>query len=211
MSVTFATNEDLELIEKRLSDLEYVPIKINSFLCYNSRVEIGRTIDTVFLEWELNKTATSISLDGITVSPDLNKTTLTGLTITQNTTWSLKVVDERGLEVSKSTSMKFVNGVYYGAATGDQTYDSDFVLGLSRKILSSSKVETIYVTANEGEYIYYCVPTRFGDCSFEVGGFDGGFEKVSTFNFTNESGYTESYDIYKSTNASLGYTKVTIT
>ena len=56
---------------------------------------------------------------------------------------------------------------------------------------------------------FYAVPTRYGDVSFNVGGFDGGYSKVATIEFTNASGYKENYDIYKSDNANLGNTTVT--
>ena len=78
------------------------------------------------------------------------------------------------------------------------------------KQLSNSKNRTITVNAGAGEYIFYCVPSRLGACSFNVGGFDGGFSKVATVNFTNSDNYAENYDIYKSDNANLGNTNVTI-
>ena len=37
-----------------------------------------------------------------------------------------------------------------------------------------------------------------------------GFNKVNTIEFTNASGYVESYDIYKSTNSNLGNTTVVV-
>lgn len=40
--------------------------------------------------------------------------------------------------------------------------------------------------------------------------FEGGFNKVNTIEFTNASGYVESYDIYKSTNSNLGNTTVVV-
>ena len=66
------------------------------------------------------------------------------------------------------------------------------------------------MNCGEGQYIFYCVPASFGSCSFKVGGFEGGFNKVDTIQFTNASGYTESYDIYKSTNSNLGNTTVVV-
>ncbi|WP_157796132.1 hypothetical protein [Thomasclavelia cocleata] len=53
------------------------------------------------------------------------------------------------------------------------------------------------------------MPARYGAVNFNVGGFDGGFTKVATIEFTNASGYTENYDIYKSDNANLGTQTVT--
>jgi hypothetical protein len=54
------------------------------------------------------------------------------------------------------------------------------------------------------------VPSRFGTCAFTVGGFTGGFQMIATIAFTNASGYTENYDIYRSDYAKLGNTTVTV-
>ena len=59
-------------------------------------------------------------------------------------------------------------------------------------------------------YIYYAIPHRLGTPVFFVGGFEGGFALEKTFDYQNPSGYTESYDVYKSTNAGLGSTTVTV-
>ena len=104
--------------------------------------------------------------------------------------------------------MNFYNGIYYGVAQ-ESTYNSNFILKLTR-VISDTKSRSITVNAGTGEYIYYCLPTRLGTPSFNVGGFSGGFKKVSTISFTNGSGYTESYDIWKSDNASLGNTTVKV-
>ena len=45
---------------------------------------------------------------------------------------------------------------------------------------------------------------------FNVGGFDGGFFKVSTQDYTNPSGHTESYQVWRSDNAGLGQTTVKV-
>jgi hypothetical protein len=49
-----------------------------------------------------------------------------------------------------------------------------------------------------------------GTRSFKVGGFDGGFTLYDTISFTNASGYTEEYYVYRSDNAGLGQTSVTV-
>ena len=78
------------------------------------------------------------------------------------------------------------------------------------KGLQASKGKTFTVNAGENEHIFYAVPSRYGTCMFNVGGFDGGFSKVTTFDFVNASGFKESYDVYKSTNDNLGSTTVTV-
>ena len=116
--------------------------------------------------------------------------------------------DDGVKDFTKSISFKFLNGIYWGVSSV-KPYDSNFINSLSKE-LSSSKNKTFTVNCGEGQFIFYCVPTRFGSCSFKVGGFEGGFNKVDTIEFTNASGFIESYDIYKSTNSNLGNTTVVV-
>lgn len=201
--------EELKKILDEIADLKYVAIQITAFNNNVGTAEIGSKVDAVTLSWTLNKTAKTITVDGEEQSVDSTTLVLSNLGLTANKTWTLKVTDEKDASATKTTSVSFLNGVYYGVAGSIDGYDSNFVSSLT-KALSSTRARTITVTAGAGQYIYYCVPTRFGDCSFNVGGFDGGFDKVSTFDFANASGYTESYDVYKSTNANLGSTTVKI-
>lgn len=95
--------------------------------------------------------------------------------------------------------------VYYGVAAIPERYNSAFVLGLDQKVPSNSHLTSISATPLEGEYIYYCVPTSFGDCSFAYNNFVGGFSLIiEGLALTNAGGKTESYNIYKSNQAHLG-------
>ena len=60
------------------------------------------------------------------------------------------------------------------------------------------------MNAGAGKYMFYCFPASYGTPTFNVGGFDGGFELAATIDFTNASGNTTSFVIYKSENANLG-------
>ena len=84
-----------------------------------------------------------------------------------------------------------------------------FVKGLQKKI-GTGKGETITVNAAANQYIYYCIPYKWGTPIFNVGGFDGGFDEVSRFNITNTYGHTELYSVWRSDNYSLGKTTVAI-
>ena len=120
--------------------------------------------------------------------------------------------DEKDATDKKSVVIDFLNGVYYGSSnvTDDTAIDSAFVNSLSNKVLSDSRVRTIQVTAGDKQYIYYCIPTRLGTPTFAVGGFAGGFNLVKTFDFTNPSNHTESYNVYRSSHDNLGQTEVVI-
>ena len=197
------TLEQLKIQFVTQEEFNYKPIAINSFTNNKNTVEMGSTITDITLNWSLNKTAKTLTLDNATVTPTDTSKVLSGQSITANKTWTLKATDEKDATATKTTAITFSNGVYWGNKTVPATYDSDFVLTL-QKGLQGNKNKTFTVTAGDGEFIYYALPTRYGTPTFNVGGFDGGFTKIATIEFTNSSGYKENYDIYKSDNANLG-------
>lgn len=191
-------------------EFEYVPIAITSFTNNKNTVEMGTKITDVILNWALNKDPKTMTIDSESITPLTTRTkTYNGQNITTNKTYTLKVTDEKDASATKTTSITFLNGVYWGAKAAPGSYDSAFILGLS-KGLQSNKNKTFTVDAAAGQHIFYALPARYGACTFNVGGFDGGFTKVATIEFTNASGYKENYDIYKSVNAGLGNTTVTV-
>ena len=191
-------------------EFEYVPIAITSFTNNKNTVEMGTKITDVILNWALNKDPKSMTINNESITPLTARTkTYSGQNITTNKTYTLKVTDEKDATATKTTSITFLNGVYWGAKAAPGSYDSAFILGLS-KGLQSNKNKTFTVDAAAGQHIFYALPARYGACTFNVGGFDGGFTKVATIEFTNASGYKENYDIYKSVNAGLGNTTVTV-
>ena len=201
--------EELDDINQKLSDLMYEAIAITSFTNNVGTVEMGSTVDTVVLNWATNKTPAELTLDGQGIDAGLKTKTIESAGIKANKTYTLKAKDERDAEATKTTAITFLNGVYWGAAADQASFDSAFILGLT-KGLQGSKAKTFTVNAAAGQHIYYAIPTRYGTPGFKVGGFDGGFAKAGTIDFTNASGYTESYDIWKSDNAGLGNTTVVV-
>ncbi len=208
---TAELNDKVATLETQMADLLYKAISITSFSHNAGTKERGQTVTDVALSWAVSKTPTTLTLDGEALDVGARSKALTGLSITwdNNKTWTLKATDDRDAASTKTTSITFYNGVYYGATVAPDTYDSAFILGLT-KTLRGNKLSPFTATAGEGQYIYYCVPTRFGTCTFTVGGFTGGFTLVDTIEFTNGSGYVENYYIYKSDSANLGQTSVTV-
>ena len=199
------TDEYMQMIQ----DLAYVPIAINSFTNNVNTVEMGSIVTDVTLNWTLNKEPESQKVDSETIEKTLRTKQFTGQSIQTDKTYTLSATDEREKTVAKTTKITFLNGVYWGAGESKEAFDSAFILSLT-KGLQASRTKTFTVNAGAGKHIYYAVPSRYGACSFNVGGFDGGFGKVATIEFTNASGYAEDYDIYKSDNAGLGSTTVKV-
>ena len=202
-------NDFTDEYKKMIDDLAYVPIAINTFTNNINTVEMGRTVTEVVLNWTYNKTPKVASLDAEQIDVNLKTKTLTGQNIKTNKTFTLSATDERDKTVKKTTAISFLNGVYWGVGEASPTLNSAFILSLT-KGLQGSRTKTFTVNAGAGQHIYYAIPTRYGAAAFNVGGFDGGFTKVGTIEFTNGSGYKENYDIYKSDNANLGNTTVKV-
>ena len=198
--------DKLKAHQEALDELLYVPLTINLTSNIQTTLEIGTTINSVVFNWNYNKDIVSQKFNNQALEASLRSYTY-NLPFSSNISFKLEANDGKG-DFNKSISFNFLNGRYCGVSSSN-IYDSDFVKTLSKE-LSSSKGKTFTVDCGEGQFIFYCVPTRFGNCSFKVGGFEGGFNKVNTIEFTNASGYVESYDIYKSTNSNLGNTTVVV-
>lgn len=211
---------DTSEIENRLDALEkqlYEPIEITSFTTSPAYFEKGSTVTSLTLNWEYNKIpllqSLQCSLPAMEeeLEQDATSYLVSGIsaTVVSGVSFRLTAYDGEGAQATKSASVTFYNGVYYGSAAVPSSYDSAFILGLTKE-LRGSKKPSFSVNAGEGQYIYYCLPVSMGACGFTVGGFTGGFSLVDTISFTNASGYTEQYFIYRSDNANLGNTSVTV-
>jgi hypothetical protein len=198
--------DKLKAHQEALDELLYVPLTINLTSNIQTTLEIGTTINSVVFNWSYNKDIVSQKFNNQALEASLRTYTY-NLPFNSNKSFKLEANDGKG-DFNKSISFNFLNGRYWGVSSSN-IYNSDFIKTLSKE-LSSSKGKTFTVNCGEGQFIFYCVPTRFGNCSFKVGGFEGGFNKVNTIEFTNASGYVESYDIYKSTNSNLGNTTVVV-
>lgn len=187
----------LETLEDQMADLLYTAIAISSFGHNAGTKEMGDTLTGVTLTWATNKAPTALTLDGEALDVALTSKALTGLSITANKTWTLKATDEREAEATKTTTVSFQNGIYYGAKAVPETIDSAFIMGLGKKELSGTKNRSVSVTGGDGLYFWYAYPKRLGTSLFNIGGFDYEYE-LETVSFTNSFGYTEDYYVYRS-------------
>lgn len=197
-----------------LDDLNYVPVSIKSFTNNVGTVERGTTVTDVTFNWSLGGNPTKVTFGRDDVSLDLSGTkTLTKQTIATNTEWALYATDARNATANKKTGVYFKDKKYWGVGSpaNADAVDSAFILGLAGKSFADNYKGDFTVTAGEGKYIFFAVPATFGNApAFFVGGFEGGFALYKTFDFTNASGATVSYNVFKSTNAGLGATTVTV-
>nr|DAT14275.1 MAG TPA: hypothetical protein [Bacteriophage sp.] len=195
----------------------YKAMSVNSFSNNSGTLEIGSRLTSSNFSWNLNKQPSKLTITAGSQSFEINKTQSGTAAITfaapltATTAFTLTATDARKATSTKQTTIYFLNGKYYGVSniTDTSRMDAAFVKGLTRNLVSG-RTGSWNVTANAGQYIYFAIPASFGTPAFYVGGFEGGFNKVKTFDFTNASGYTASYNIYRSTNAGLGATTVEV-
>jgi len=192
-------NTSYATVEAALDKLLYVTPAITSFTNDVNTVELGQTVDTVTLNWATNKVPDSQFIDqGVgTISVGTTSKALTGLALTVSKTWNLSIADAT-TTVAKSTSISFLNKVYYGVSALTTLADSD-ILNLTG-VFAATRNQSRTMDATGGKYLYFVVPSAF-NCTinkFKVGGlYNSAFELV-TRTFVNASGYSTSYDIFRS-------------
>lgn len=208
-----------------LDDLTYVPADITGFNNNVGTVENGVTVTDVKFTWSIKGHPTKVTFtsyangaDGDATSEDqaidnTGSKTLTKQTIKTNHKWTLGVDDARKHHSSWDSWLVFKDKKYWGVGkpANADAVDSAFILALGNSQFADNYQGDFTVTASDGNFIFFAVPKSFGDSpAFFVGGFEGGFALYKTFDFTNASGATVSYNVFKSTNADLGETTVTV-
>ena len=209
------TNGEETNLKAVLDDLLYVPISVSSMgVSVATTQEKGASLSNFTVTWAYNKDKiVSQSLNGANLPDTTQRTYTEAGPITANKTYDLSVNDGTKT-ASRSVSISFQNKVYYGVSDVNDTasVDSAFIIGLtgSKFATSKSSVGSISVNAEAGQYIFYAQPASFAAPVFNIGGFDTEFPKFATIDFTNASGYTESYNVYRSGQAGLGSTSATV-
>lgn len=167
--------------------------KIDPFACSvkvePAIVEMG-SVAKVKVSWEYNRKIVSQTVNKTDVIPgDRSKMFLNMI---KNETFNVVGTRVNGEQASGYATLTFANGIYYGGSTTYKDFDSAWVMSLTNKVLSNERDRVIYVNPNTAGYIYYCTPKRLGKCYFSIE-----FVLIATIDFTNDSGFTEEYDIYR--------------
>lgn len=197
-----------------LDELLYVDLTVSVTSPTPTTQEIGAELSNLVINWTYNKSnIVSQSFNGSNL-PDTGQRSYTVEgPVKTNTTYTVKGNDGTK-DASKSITFTFQNKVYYGVSpeTVSGNVNSAFILGLTGSKFASSKssVGTITANAESGNYIFYAQPASFAEPTFNIGGFDTTFPLFATIDFTNASGHQESYKVYRSNQAGLGSTSMTV-
>jgi hypothetical protein len=196
--------QEIKSIKEQLQTLTFIPIAISNFRNDLNVVELNDTSSkTIHFTWETSKEATNSKINGVDASSPYTLNT----SIDRDTTFTLTVKGVSSTDIaSATTEVKVVKGIFYGAATLQDTYSESFLRELSGKILSteSEHIFTVDAGTDLDKYIYIAAPAA-DLYELSVNGFMGGFtlvdDSVTLYNNVQ-------YKIYKSDNKNLGITKV---
>lgn len=189
----------------------YKAMGINSFTVSPSQAERGSTVADVTVAWSLSKTPKSLTLDDKAQDTASKGTTLSGVNLKASKTYTLKATDARNAVATRTADVAFRDKRHWWvAASLDAVGVTDQIINQATGELATWYSKTFTLNAAAGQHIYYAFPASWGTPRFFVGGFEGGFALLKTFDHKNASGATISYAVWKSTNAGLGNTTVEV-
>lgn len=188
----------------------YSKIAVTSFTCNPSQAERGATVTDVELAWGLNKIPSTLTLDDAAQEPTAKGASLKGVNLTANKQWTLKATDARGAAASRTAGITFYDKRHWFTGAYDADGVTDAVVNAATGEYATSRAKTFSATADAGQYVYYAFPASWGTPRFFVGGFEGGFVLLKTFDHTNASGAKVSYQVWKSANVGLGQINVEV-
>ena len=149
------------------------------------------------------------------------KNAITAAMINRTYTWTATATIDGTSGLTATTTLKWLNRKYFGPSTQTTTLTTTQVLALDATGDGGSSLDADYkgtwtVNADQaGEYIWFAfrdqLQTDSGNPTFTIGGFEGGFSDKGTVSHTNDSGFTETYRLWRSDNAVLGSTEVVVT
>ena len=191
-------------LDKILDKLYYVKPSITSFNMSPSttQYEKGQTVSSLSFTWSYNKNITSQSLSNCSITLSDRKATYS-TPITSNKSFTLTCSDGENT-ASASKSITFFDKIYWGSKA-KSSMDSEFILSLSDSKFATAKAGTYSMTIPTGEYGYIAIPSSFGELSSVwIGGFEATVLNRGEIDFTNASGYTSKYKIYRTGRGGLG-------
>ena len=203
-------NGDIINVKQALDKLLYVAPAITAFNAEPApgNYEIGTSIEHITFTWTVSKAVGYQSITDIgSIDPELRSAEY-NTPFDTNKKFTLSITEDASLgngSASKEIAYNFMHKRYWGVSAAHSKYDSDFISSLSSSELATDRQKGAFnISAGSNQYIYYCFPAKWGTPTFNVGGFDGGFNLVDTASFTNSKGYVESYVIWRSDNPNLG-------
>lgn len=211
---TFVTDGTIEVVPVSAGNILlrlYVAIDVTSLSVSPSTAEVGQVISSATLNWAINKTETSQSLNNSIGSiTNGQRSYVHSTSISSNRTYTLTASDGTTSD-NASATLTYMSRRFYGTTpTATNLTESDVEAGTNE--LSTSRNKSITYSAG-GNYIFFAYPTSFGlatvkdENNLVVADWrNGGVQTTSpyTISVTNGYGYTQNYYVYHSYNPYAG-------
>ena len=195
-----------EALDKLFNKVYYVAPQITSFTMTPSTTvyEVGQTVNSLVFNWTTNKDIASQTLTDCVLTDETVRTATYNTLLSANKTFTLSINDGENTS-NKSLSIAFRHKFYWGNATLPDTFDSAFILGLPKSQFATGKTGTYSMTLGTDEYGFLAYPVSFGTIEVvNIGGFDTEVVDCGTIDFTNASGNTTAFKIYRTGRSGLG-------
>ena len=222
-------NTDRDTLMAWYDETHYVDMKGEFSGASSGTFEIGYTVKSTFT-WKFDKKLDSLTVGGVDYDTPIEEGSVyKEFTTTGEGSRSFTITGIHngtyGEEKATNTwNYNFRNKVYYGclALPDDGIIDSTFIKKLSKSAFATSYKNSGFNLGDTStdKYIWYAFPARFvdtyGEPVFTMGGYEGGFNKIEDADvyigdgFTNSQNFTESYCVYRSTNAGVGDSPITV-
>jgi hypothetical protein len=196
-------NGSITNVQEALDSLLYVTPDITNFTITPSIVEIGTVITNATLNWNLNKTFTSLSINnGVgVITPSLLTLALSGLSLSSNTTYTITGGDGTNTD-SASASLNFRSRRWWGTSALD-TFTGADILDLQNSELATNRQQTRVINGS-GNYIWFAFPTSFGIPTYNVNGLPNTAFTRTTVSHTNAAGNTQDYYVIRTNTVQNG-------
>lgn len=211
--------DDIENVKQALDKLYakvyYVPLEVATFTITPSTTiyEKGSSVSDVFVTCGFNKSITYMEVfeNNVKLCDYDSGKTFKYRSPKISSQLEIKFVATDGEStVTKTVTILFQNKIYWGSSAAVDNYNSSFILALANKKFATSKAGNLSFNVAENEYGFLAMPSSFGSPTCVINNFETELEDLGTISFTNASGYTENYKLYKTTQDSLGAFTATI-
>lgn len=191
------------------ADSTYTPMTVTITQPSVRTFEIGSRQDLTF-KWEFSEEVSSVTFNGATIKEGF--VTVYNITSSGSYTVSGTRKDGKKESASDTAHINFYNKYYFGCAPEPTVIDSDFIKRLTLRTNWVSEkptfTETPFVATEQ--YVWYACPVDYAPSSFKMNGFNGGFKKARLVSYTNGSGHTEDYYLYRSVESGLGSIEIQV-
>ena len=164
-------------------------------------VEEGSVVKDVTLSWEIDKPLVSVTIQpgDIQVDPTATSYTIKDANIDDTTTYTIIMNDGKNTYTTEQTVI-FAKKLYNGTSA-NTTVDNADILAFDQYFETTEEGGICDFNCSGGKYFFICIPKAKADkVNFMINGFSFTGMIREDIEFTNASGYTSEYSIFRCNN-----------